>query len=632
MTIEPLGPGTPERLGRYRLLGALEPSASFEPMLAAAPDGSLVVVQQARAELLTEPDFRIRLRHSAVAAMRVSGPSHTTVLDIDADAEKPWLAAAFVPGIRLDRAVEAHGPLPVPAVRALAGSLASALRAVHGAGLVHRRVRADTVLLTRDSGQLGEIGIVAAAAASPHGTATVLGTPEYLAPEQTLGLELTPAADIFALGSVLAFAASGAAPFTAPSVPYILFNIAQREPDLSRVPEPLREMIAACLRKDPGARPTPAQILDYLGGPPSTPAPWPAGVAEDIAREQQQAAALLAALPPVTPPEPSRSFPEVATAMWTIARGWASRRWRSTGTRARRGLAVVGVALVLAVAGTVAFTGGEESRPAPVTGLTLAELRRVDACAWLDDALGPSVPVAPAAVPKEAWKLTPSVSWGCNAVASGYTITLSPGKEEEYLTPLVTEVDGVPIIHGTPNGCTRAIASPGAESDAGIVVDVWRPSNVKDCGAADHVIANIARSLSSAPTARIRDGSLAGLAPCDLIGRDEVASRIGTLPKAPTVADAHTCQWDARVRLTIALLGTSSYTSGASAAPTTVDGIAIYPDGGGASSICIRSYLVPDAEKETIEVEIQGAEGRRDEYCALAVSVLREVVENLPAR
>ncbi|WP_147123995.1 serine/threonine-protein kinase, partial [Nocardia neocaledoniensis] len=300
MTIQSLDPDAPRRIGRYRLLGALEPTAGFYPLLAAAPDGALVVVQQARAESVTEPDFRIRLRHSAVAAMRVSGPSSTTVLDVDADAEKPWLAAAFVPGIRLDRAVETHGPLPVPAVRALAGSLASALRAVHDAGLVHQRVRTDTVMLTRDSGRLGEIGI----AAPTRGTATVLGTPEFLAPEQALGVDITPAADVFALGAVLAFAAGGVAPFTAPSVPYILFNITQREPDLSRVPEPLREMIAACLRKDPAARPTPAQILDYLGGPPPVPADWPAGVADDIARTEHQAAALLAALPPELPQAP----------------------------------------------------------------------------------------------------------------------------------------------------------------------------------------------------------------------------------------------------------------------------------------------------------------------------------------
>ncbi|MEV0078756.1 protein kinase [Nocardia neocaledoniensis] len=632
MTIQPLDPGAPRRIGRYRLLGALEPTAGFHPLLAAAPDGALVVVQQAHAESVTEPDFRIRLRHSAIAAMRVSGPSSTTVLDVDADAEKPWLAAAFVPGIRLDRAVETHGPLPVPAVRALAGSLASALRAVHDAGLVHQRVRADTVMLTRDSGRLGEIGIVVAAAAPTRGTATVLGSPEFLAPEQALGVDITPAADVFALGAVLAFAAGGVAPFTAPSVPYILFNITQREPDLSRVPEPLREMIAACLRKDPAARPTPAQILDYLGGPPAVPADWPAGVADDIAREEHQAAALLAALPPELPPAPTRPFPEVAAAMWANVRGWTVRHWQSTGTRARRGAAAGVVALVLAVAGIVHFTGAEPDRPAPTTGLTLAELRRVDPCAWLDQALGAAVPVVPTPLPKDAWKLTPTADWGCRASAPKYSIDLNLGKEEDYLTPLVTEVDGVPIIHGTPHGCTRAIASPGAEADSGIVLDMSRPSDVKDCGAADYVIANIARSLSTAPKAEYRDGSLAGLAPCDLITRDEVASRIGPLPKAPTVADAHTCQWDGRVRIAIDLVRTSSYTSGPDALASTIDGVSMYADRGGSTAICVRAHLVPDADTETIEVEVHGGEGRRDDYCALAASVLREVVENLPAR
>lgn len=122
---------------------------------------------------------------------------------------------------------------------------------------------------------------------------TALGTPDYLAPEQALGLAITPAADMFALGSVLAFAASGRAPFTAPSVPYILFNIAQLA-DLSGVPEPLYELIAACLRKDPAARPTPGQMLEYLGGPPSAPAPWPAPVLDGIGRPTGPGVAVLA--------------------------------------------------------------------------------------------------------------------------------------------------------------------------------------------------------------------------------------------------------------------------------------------------------------------------------------------------
>ncbi|WP_410871665.1 protein kinase domain-containing protein [Nocardia sp. A7] len=633
MTIQPLGPDDPERIGRYRLLGALEPTAGFRSVLAVAPDNALVVVHQVQPDLLAEPDLRIRLRHSAIAGMRVSGASNTTVLDVDADEEKPWLASAFVPGTRLDRAVAAHGPLPVPAVRALAAALATALRTVHGAGLVHQRVRADTVLLTKDSGRLGAIGITAPASPPRSGTATVLGTPEFLSPEQTLGLELTPAADVFALGSVLAFAAGGLAPFTAPSVPYLLFNIAQREPDLSRVPEPLREMIAACLRKEPGARPTPAQILDYLGGPSSAPAPWPPAVVADIDSLEQQVSSLLAALPPAIPaePAPERPLPEVVAAAAATARAAVVRRWRATEPPARRALAACLAVLLVIAATSVVLLVRESGEAAPVTGLTLAELRQIDACVWLDTAIGDAVPVPPTPLPKDAWKLTPTPSWGCQAVSGKNSIDLTLGKEMEYLTEHRTFVDDVPIIHGTPHSCARVIASPGKEHDAGLVIDVNQSTDEKNCGAADYLIGELARSLTTAPRARDRAKSLVTLDPCELLVREELARKIGPLPKEPTVADAHTCEWTGRVDLTVDLLRTSTLVTGGKA--ITVDGVQIFVDQGRSPATCTRAARAPGSDEETIEVEIAGiGADRRDEYCAVAVAVLREVVGRLPAR
>ncbi|APE32715.1 hypothetical protein BOX37_00560 [Nocardia mangyaensis] len=634
MTIQPLGPGDPERIGRYRLLGALEPTVGFRPILAAAPDDSLVVVHQAQPEMLDEPDFRIRLRHSAIAGMRVSGASNTTVLDVDADEERPWLASAFVPGIRLDRAIQTCGPLPVPAVRALAAALATALRAVHAAGLVHQRVRADSVLLTRDSGCLGEIGITPAAGPAPTGTATVLGTPEFLSPEQALGLQLTPAADVFALGSVLAFAAGGFAPFTAPSVPYILFNIAQRDPDLSRVPEPLRELIAACLRKEPGARPTPAQILDYLGGPPSGPAPWPADLVADIDSRRQHVSALLAALPPVVAadPVPARPLPEVAAAAMARVRAWTMDHWQRSGPRARRGLGAGLAALLLLVTTGVVLLARASGEPTPVTGLALAELRRIDACPWLDTVMGDTVPVVPTPLPRDAWELTPTPSWGCRAVAGKNTIELTLGKEMEYLTAHQSIVDDIPIIHGTPHGCVRVIASPGGEHEAGLVLDYTQYGDETNCGTADHLIAEFARTLTSAPRAADRGDSLAALDPCALLDRDNVAQRIGAVPKAPTIADAHTCEWTGEVDLTLDLLRTSTLTSGDEVITTTVDGFRVFLDQGRSNAICTRAALAPGSDEETIEIQISGIpDDRRDEYCAVAVAVLRDVVTKLPA-
>ena len=642
MTIHPRGPGEPDTIGRYRVIGALDAEVGFRSLLAAGPDDSLVVVRQAEAELLDEPEFRIRLRHSAVAAMRVSGAANTTVIDVDADADKPWLASVFVPGVRLDRAVAEHGPLPVPAVRALAAALASALRTVHAAGLVHQRLRADSVLLARDSGRLGEIGITPVAGPPTTGSVTALGTPDYLAPEQALGLAITPAADMFALGSVLAFAASGRAPFTAPSVPYILFNIAQREPDLSGVPEPLYELIAACLRKDPAARPTPGQMLEYLGGPPSAPAPWPAPVLDDIGRQQDQVSALLAALPPVVAPvaPPARPLPEVLAGFGQRALDTGRRvsrsglhRWRAATPEIRRALAGGLAALLLVVVGLTYWATRPASEPPPVTGLTLAQLRQTDACAWLGEAIGDAVPVAPAPLAADTWKLDQSPSWGCFATSNRTSLSLELGTEDMYLTPNQNVVDGVPIIDGSAAACTRAIASPGAEGPAGIVITLSPPSGVKGCDGIDYIAANIARSLSSAPRVEHQESSLALVEPCTLLDRDLVAAKIGRLPPAPTIADAHTCQWNGSVQLSVKLVSKSRYTSGTELVTISVDGFRLYVDQPTSTkALCTRAYLIPQSETETVEVSVHGAEGMREDYCAIAGEILRSAAEKLANR
>ncbi|MEV0437167.1 protein kinase [Nocardia sp. NPDC050413] len=638
MTIHPPGPDDPQTIGRYRVIGALDPSAGDHSVLATGPDDALVVVRQVHPELLAEPEFRVRLRHSAVAAMRVAGPSNTTVIDVDADADKPWLASLFVPGVRLDAAVAEHGPLPVPAVRALAAALASALGAVHAAGLVHQRLRADTVLLAKDGGRLGEIGVTPAAGLSTTGTATTIGTPDFLAPEQALGLELTPAADVFALGSVLAYAASGVAPFAAPSVPYTLFNIANREPDLSRVPEPLYEMLAACLRKDPAARPTPAQILQYLGGPPSGPPPWPAPVLDDIGRVQQEISALRAAAPALTPPEPEqpKSFADIVGAKWTslrqTARGateYGRERWMGASARARAGIAGGLVVVLLALVGLTYFVTRPGGEPGPVTGLTLAELRRIDACAWLTSAIGTEVPVAPNPLPADSWKTRPTGPWGCSLDSGKYILNLELGKEDEYLTLNQTVVDGVPITHGSPSGCARAIASPGDEREAGIVLTLLTPPSVKDCAGVDHVAAALARSLTTAPQAE-QPSPLALLEPCTLLDRDAVAESIGPLPPAPTIADAHTCQWDARVRLKLQLLRTSPVTTGKNPQVLRVDGMEIYRKDGLVE--CTRAYLVPNAGEETVQVTVEGMPQGTEQSCSIATTFLRRAVEKLPKR
>ena len=170
------------------------------------------------------------------AAQQVSGWYTAPVVAAGVDDNPPWLATAFVPGPSLDDIVTRHGPLPLPAVWRLAAGLAEALRAIHGAGLVHRDLKPANVLLAPDGPRVIDFGISRAVTDTRlTATGAIIGTLSYMSPEQVQGLETGPASDVFSLGSVLAFAATGAAPFSgAPGTPSasVMFRIVHGEPDL----------------------------------------------------------------------------------------------------------------------------------------------------------------------------------------------------------------------------------------------------------------------------------------------------------------------------------------------------------------------------------------------------------------
>ncbi|WP_233358774.1 outer membrane protein assembly factor BamB family protein [Thermomonospora amylolytica] len=168
----------------------------------------------------------------------------------------------------LQEAVREHGPWPAPSVLALGAALAEALLSIHRAGIVHRDLKPSNVMLSADGPRVIDFGIARAAdAAAITRTGAVLGTPGYLPPEQALGAEVGPAGDVFALGAVLVFTATGNGPFGAGPMVEMLRRVVHEPPRLDGVADPrLREVAAACLRKDPAARPTPADLLRELGG------------------------------------------------------------------------------------------------------------------------------------------------------------------------------------------------------------------------------------------------------------------------------------------------------------------------------------------------------------------------------
>ena len=184
------------------------------------------------------------------------------VIDADVDGPMPWLATAYVEGPSLADAVLEHGPLPAESVLALARGLAEGLKAIHAAGVVHRDLKPANVLLASDGPRVIDFGISRAAEASAlTRTGLVVGSPGFMSPEQAEGREVGPPSDIFSLGAVLAFAATGQGPFGTGSTPALVYRVVYSPPNLDHVPAEVRPLIERCLAKDPAARPTATRLL-----------------------------------------------------------------------------------------------------------------------------------------------------------------------------------------------------------------------------------------------------------------------------------------------------------------------------------------------------------------------------------
>ncbi|MEV7568755.1 protein kinase domain-containing protein [Streptomyces tanashiensis] len=280
--MELLGEGDAPVLGPYRLVAELGRGGMGRVMLGVTPDGRLAAVKVVRSQFVEDEGFRTRFRREVEASRRVSGAYTAAVVDADADAPLPWLASVFVPGPPLSEVVENTGPLPTKAAARLAAGLAAALAEIHRAGLIHRDLKPSNVLLAQDGPRVIDFGI--ARATDGQGgteithTGWLVGSPAFMSPEQAEGRELTPASDVFSLGTVLVHACTGQSPFAGSAAPQTLYNVVHTEPDLASLPDDLRGLVAQCLAKNPSQRPTPAGILQSLGPIAPSPRPWPAAV------------------------------------------------------------------------------------------------------------------------------------------------------------------------------------------------------------------------------------------------------------------------------------------------------------------------------------------------------------------
>ncbi|MDQ0933499.1 protein kinase domain-containing protein [Streptomyces turgidiscabies] len=270
--MDKLRDGDPVWIGAYRLVARLGAGGMGHVYVARSERGRTVAVKLVRRELAEQDEFRDRFRREVAAARRVGGRWTAPVLDADTEADVPWLATGYVAGPSLRQVVgHDHGPLPERSVRILAAGLAHALQDIHAAGIVHRDLKPSNVLVTIDGPRVIDFGIARALETVAEGGLTragaLIGSPGFMAPEQVRGDRITAAADVFCLGSVLAYAATGALPFAGggSGAHAMMFRIAQEEPDLRGVPDGMADLVRACLHKDPARRLTPEQILERTG-------------------------------------------------------------------------------------------------------------------------------------------------------------------------------------------------------------------------------------------------------------------------------------------------------------------------------------------------------------------------------
>ncbi|GAA3342109.1 hypothetical protein GCM10020358_35890 [Amorphoplanes nipponensis] len=288
MSSQPLRPGDPDRLGEYELVGRLGAGGMGTVFLGRSPQGRPVAVKVVRTEFIRDEEFLGRFRSEVSRARQVPPFCTAEVLGADLDHEPPYLVVEYVDGPTLTDVVRERGPLSPAALHSAAVGIATALTAIHGAGVIHRDLKPGNVLFALGGLKVIDFGIARPLEATSQHTRTdqMVGTVAYMAPErfdEHPGLRLGPAADIFAWGAVVAFAATGRTPFQGDSAPATAMRILTQEPDLAGLPTPLRGIVARALAKDPADRPTARELLDLLLTSGRSATPLPVGEVPDDA-------------------------------------------------------------------------------------------------------------------------------------------------------------------------------------------------------------------------------------------------------------------------------------------------------------------------------------------------------------
>ncbi|WP_305783419.1 serine/threonine-protein kinase [Symbioplanes lichenis] len=269
MTSLPLRPGDPDRLGGYELLGRLGEGGMGVVYLGRGADERPVAIKVVRSEYAAEPEFRGRFRSEVRRAQQVPPFSTAEVLGADPDHDPPYLVVEYVEGPSLAAVIRERGPLRGAALHGVAVGIATALTAIHGAGVIHRDLKPSNVLVAPGGVKVIDFGIARPLEATSAHTRTdqMVGTVAYMAPERFDPAHVATVsfpADIFAWGAVVAYAATGRTPFAAESPPATAMRILTQPPDLSGLDGPLRALVERALAKEPAERPTAREVLDAL--------------------------------------------------------------------------------------------------------------------------------------------------------------------------------------------------------------------------------------------------------------------------------------------------------------------------------------------------------------------------------
>jgi serine/threonine protein kinase len=278
----PLRAGDPPTLGAYEILGRLGEGGQGAVYLgrrsgAEGPErlADYVAIKLLHAGLTADVPARTRFVRELDVAKRVARFCTAQVLDADLAGDQPYIVSEYVPGMSLHRLVQAEGPRTGGALERLAISTLTALYAIHQAGIVHRDFKPHNVMMGPDGPRVIDFGVARALGAA--GETQNVGTPAYMAPEHFSGVAVGPAADMFAWGTTMVFAATGRPAFGNDEMAAVMHRILTGDPDLGDLPSPLREVVAGCLAKEPERRPTAREAQEQLVGaaPGEAPAPVP---------------------------------------------------------------------------------------------------------------------------------------------------------------------------------------------------------------------------------------------------------------------------------------------------------------------------------------------------------------------